>query len=517
MDEDMFSGVRGEVAGLRDELDLLTSGAEKASRTIETGLLRAVRTGKLGFGLDAARAIHAIDGKAEAPSVKQRAPIEMVAAQLSVRHHDAARDYQIGVQTARRPGPGARSEEIDLPAMVSADEARRLADRKMRAALRRRTTIRRSAGWAALELAVGDVVTLSDEPGRWLVEACDWDDMAVRLSLRAFEAGTRALGASGESGVVVSQPDRVQGATSLALIELPGDGASVAVAPLVYAAATGADAGWRRAALFRYRPELESAEALGVTAARAVLGIADTVLADGAAWRMDLRSSVEVVLDHAGDALVSLADDLLIDGANLCQIGDELLQFGQAEPVGAGRYRLSRLIRGRLGTEWACAAHGAGERFALIDAARLLPLSVAPADVGTTFTLRAVGSGDAVPAEVTHMIHGRAMMPPSPVHGRIERSGAGDRTISWVRRSRLGWGWADMADVPLGEEREGYAISILADGSVLRAWESAVPLTTYVAEALADDLAAAGAHPLNIEIRQSGTWGLSPPLILPMT
>ena len=49
MDEDMFSGVRGEVAGLRDELDLLTSGAEKASRTIEIGLLRAVRTGKLGF------------------------------------------------------------------------------------------------------------------------------------------------------------------------------------------------------------------------------------------------------------------------------------------------------------------------------------------------------------------------------------------------------------------------------------------------------------------------------------
>ena len=49
MDEDMFSGVRDEAGGLRDELDLLTSGAEKASRTIETGLLRAVRTGKLGF------------------------------------------------------------------------------------------------------------------------------------------------------------------------------------------------------------------------------------------------------------------------------------------------------------------------------------------------------------------------------------------------------------------------------------------------------------------------------------
>ena len=254
-----------------------------------------------------------------------------------------------------------------------------------------------------------------------------------------------------------------------------------------------------------------------MTAARAVLGIADTVLGDGAAWRMDLRGSVEVVLDHVGDALVSLADELLIDGANLCQIGDELLQFGQAEPVGAGRYRLSRLIRGRLGTEWACAAHGAGERFALIDAMRLAPLSVTPADVGTNFTLRAVGSGDAVPVEVTRMIHGRAMMPPSPVHGRIVGSGGDDRAISWVRRSRMGWGWADMADVPLGEEREAYAIAILASGSVRRSWESALPFTTYAAGALADDLAAAGAHPLTIEIRQRGTWGLGPPLILSMT
>lgn len=59
MDEDMrgaMAPMRGDLArlrddagGLRDELDLLSSGAERASRLIENGLLRAVRTGKLGF------------------------------------------------------------------------------------------------------------------------------------------------------------------------------------------------------------------------------------------------------------------------------------------------------------------------------------------------------------------------------------------------------------------------------------------------------------------------------------
>lgn len=245
-----------------------------------------------------------------------------------------------------------------------------------------------------------------------------------------------------------------------------------------------------------------------------MLGVADTVLADGAAWRMDLRSTVEVVLDHAGDALVSLADMLLIDGANLCQIGEELLQFGQAEPLGAGRYRLSRLIRGRHGTEWACATHGAHERFALIDAARLTPLSVTLAEIGTHFTLRAIGSGDAAPAEAVRQIDGRAMLPPSPVHGRAVRSGAGGFAISWVRRSRMGWGWADMAEAPLGEEAEDYALAIMAGGTVLRTWESAVPGASYAAAAFAEDLALAAGQAMHIEIRQRGTWGLSRPLLL---
>ncbi|MCW2382540.1 MULTISPECIES: tail tape measure protein [unclassified Sphingobium] len=59
MDEDMQSlfapmgsdmaRLREDASGLRDELDLLSTGAERASRAIEAGLLRAVRTGRIGF------------------------------------------------------------------------------------------------------------------------------------------------------------------------------------------------------------------------------------------------------------------------------------------------------------------------------------------------------------------------------------------------------------------------------------------------------------------------------------
>jgi hypothetical protein len=54
--ESALGSVRGEMSRLRqdtrdmrDEMDVLSDAAERASRTIEAGLLRAVRSGKFGF------------------------------------------------------------------------------------------------------------------------------------------------------------------------------------------------------------------------------------------------------------------------------------------------------------------------------------------------------------------------------------------------------------------------------------------------------------------------------------
>ncbi len=511
-EEPGFSGFAAAGDDLRDATAALVDAYDLQWREREGGLALIAGV-SVDHVLDPAREVRAIDGERERPGRKQRLPIESVPVRLGVRHHDAARDFQVGIQTAERPGPGRHSQDYDLPAVLSADDARALADRKLRTALRRRHVLHRAVDWTALDLAVGDVVTIDGEPGRWLVEASDWDDMAVRLRLRAFETGTRAASA-GASGNPVLEQDLAQGATHLAIVEMPGDGASLATAPSVFCAATGANAGWRRAALFRYRPEPEAAEPIGRTAPRAVLGVAVTILPDGTPWRIDRRGTVEVELDNEADALVSAEDDLLLQGANLCQIGAELLQFGHAEPIGPGRYRLSRLVRGWHGTEWASGGHVAGERFVLIDAARMASVEVASADVGQTLTLRAVGSGEVVPAEALRMIDGRAMRPPSPVHGRMVMLAGGDLAISWVRRSRLGWTWPDGTDVPLGEELEAYAVRVTANGTVLREWATGAPLATYLAADIAADALAGDPWPLQLQIRQHGTWGLSHALML---
>lgn len=464
--------------------------------------------------IGAAAAIRTADGKLVVAESRQRFPIETVPVRLSVRYHDPERDFQAGIQTAERPGPGARQESIDLPAALSAGAARGLADSGLRRALRERLLVRRALGWAALDLRVGDVVTLADEPGRWRIEASDWDDMAVRLTLRAQGGGTRAAASAGDPGAALREPDLVQGPTRLAIVELPPDGVGLATAPTAFVAATGTDAGWRRALLLRYHAGLDGAEPIGRTAPRAVMGATLNALPDGAPWRIDRRGAVEVVLDNVTDALTGAGDDALLAGANLCLIGDEVLQFGAAEALGTGRFRLSYLIRGWHGTEWACAGHHAGERFVLLDAGRLAPVALMPADIGQMLDVRAIGSGDSVPAEAMRLMDGRAAFPLAPVHGRIARDANGDLAIRWVRRSRIGWAWADLGDVPLGEEREAYLLRVVAADAVLRSWDVSDPFSTYQAGHHALDEAAAAGAPLRIEIMQRGTSGLSRPLVL---
>jgi hypothetical protein len=194
-------------------------------------------------------------------------------------------------------------------------------------------------------------------------------------------------------------------------------------------------------------------------------------------------------------------------------VGRELVQFGAAEPIGPRRFRLSRLLRGRRGTEWAGDLHAPGEDFVLIDAAALLRLAGPRPTIGAEAALLPAGLGDedATPARLT--VAGEALRPPGPVHARADALGGGDIALTWVRRSRLGWDWPAGIDTPLGEEREAYRVTI-ASGGAVRAYEVEAP--SFVSTA-ADRAAAGLALPAEARIAQLGTFGASRETVIILT
>jgi hypothetical protein len=156
---------------------------------------------------------------------------------------------------------------------------------------------------------------------------------------------------------------------------------------------------------------------VGQTAAReSVLGAAPQVLASGQPHLLDLVNTIEVELVDTSQWLESCDDDALVMGVNLAGVGSELIQFGVAEPIGTGRFRLSRLLRGRRGTEWAIGTHATAEAFALLQPGTLQRISLAASLRGSIVEVRSVHPVDAAAPAVSATAGGEALRPPSPVH-----------------------------------------------------------------------------------------------------
>ncbi len=423
-------------------------------------------------------------------STADRAPTSLV-----LRHYDPVRDYQIGSQRVRRPGSGAQEAMIDAPMAMTADVARglALAAIERRDAERETRTIR--LDWQWMGLVPGIVVRVAYEAGVWRVCEVTVETMVVRLELVRAGFGTIALPAS--SGRALLAPDLSAGETQIEVIELPPvDG--MANVPQLFVAACGTGAGWRGAALSTSIDSGGSWQAAGRTQGVATLGQLVSAPKAAPSTLIDAVSAIEVRL-HMPGAVLRDGDVAALDaGANLAMIGDELIQFASAEPLGNGHWRLSGLWRGRRGTEFAVGTQQPGDRFVLVEADALLPIGSLGTMSGSEVRIVANGIGDPGGGiERTHVVSGWSIRPPAPVHGVVANGGGSTRSLRWVRRSRIGWRWSDRIEVPVGEEQERY----------LCEWQGGsaeAPVAAFVAPA--------GVNA--VTVRQQGTASSSLPLTI---
>jgi hypothetical protein len=425
--------------------------------------------------------------------------------QVSIAYHDPERDFQTSLQRARRGPATARSEQIPLPAVLTADRAKSLAERRLEQLWTARRTGKVQLITRCANLRPGALVNLSGEPGIWKIARWSLERMLVKLELT--RASLKSAGVESASpGRPVSERDRPHGPTTLVLLDLPPLGEEPATRPQVVAIAAGADAGWRGAALIASFDGGTSWVPQGSTAAPGIVGRAINAAGPGGSLLFDERTAVDVELLNEGMWLESRSDASLAAGANLATLGDELVQFGRVQPLGPRKFRLSRLLRGRRGTEWATGSHAAGEPFALIEREALAILDLPAGFLSGEIRVAPQGIGDPVNAPaVAVRVVGNAVAPPAPVHFAAERRPSGDIELSWVRRSRVGWAWTDGMDAPLAEESEAYRVTLSGSsfGRVLTVSEAR--FTYKAAQQAADGLAG----PLHVEVAQIGTCAAS--------
>ena len=427
--------------------------------------------------------------------------------EIAIAYHEPARDWQPGLQRARRSGPGRRVETIELPAALDAGAAKAIAEARLADAWGARAGGKVALPWRRPGMRPGATAAIGAE--RWRVRTWTLERMALKLTLAGM-APSAPLAAAASAGRAAVGPDLTHGPTVLHLLDLPPLDETLLASPRLWAAAAGPEAGWRRAALTMSLDGGASWRGLGPTAAPAVMGTVAIAPGPGGAALFDKANALEIELLNDAMWLEARDDRALAAGANLALAGDELLQFGRVEPLGGRRFRLSRLLRGRRGTEWASGAHAPGERFVLIEPAALAAVDLPLSQMGAPLRVTAQGIGDAMAVEAAATVIGRSVRPPAPVAIAARRESGGDILIAWVRRSRLGWTWADGGDAPLGEERERYRLTVTAGAGAARTVEVTQPAWTYTAAQQVGD-GASGAGSVTAAVAQLGTAAASDP------
>lgn len=384
----------------------------------------------------------------------------------------------------------------ELPAVLTADGAKSLAQQILGRTWAERDKLTLKLPPARIVMEPGDELELPLSPSLWTVEKVAIEGFVAVAELRPT-AGVAAV-VTGDPGRIVSNLDVAAGPLTIALFDVPNI-VGPSNEPAVLLAASNATADWRQAPI---SITFGGQELATLTARiKSVLGNASTVLAAADASLMDNQNSVEVQLLDADQWLTSCDNDALASGANLAVLGNELIQFGSAMSIGPGHFRLSKLLRGRGGTEWACNGHVANESFCLLQPLALqsifLPSWVIGADVAAS-PLGQVGS--------TILFAGEGLRPPSPVNLAVKVQSNGDVALSWIRRSRQGFAWIDGVDASLGEASEQYRVVVAGPESTIEITTEQPSLTMAHG-----DLAPAGTGPATVEVTQIGDFGPSHP------
>ncbi|MEQ1688245.1 MAG: phage tail protein [Sphingopyxis sp.] len=422
--------------------------------------------------------------------------------QIALGCYDPARDFQSTVQTSRVAGGDGAVERIDLAIAASAGSAKAIVSTLAGAAAQASAIRERPSGFAALGVSMGTRVMLGEASARMVERKIEGAQIVLKLDETSPIIWHDML--AGDGGRSISTPDLIIGSSVGHLLDLPswgegglGQGGGLAIA------VAGTGAGWRSAVVEVSASVAAPPTVIGSAIATPVLGMIATVSSAPQSMLLDTVGWIDVDLLR-GDMVLSNASDAdLLAGANLAMVGAELIQFGHIEPLGNRRWRLSRLLRGRIGTEDAMAEMAGGQGFTLIDATSLLPIPpvVGLNSIGVGGTISVIGQGDLTPLLLPIPANNRASRPLNPVHLRYAWVDDGALALSWIRRSRNGFAWSGNVDVPLDERIERYRISVSA-GTMVAEFVADVPAMTFSPAQMS--LWRAAAATISTSIRQTG-------------
>lgn len=406
--------------------------------------------------------------------------------QIALAYSDVLSDHQTDTQfSSRVEGAQGSVSVFQVPLGLTPSVAKKIAEARladMYAALR---TAHISLSLAYSRYEPTDVFIVASHDGSQFrmrstkrVDAESVIDHDLVLDdATVFEQLGLTVGGTGAQTVVLPLPY-----TLLLLLDIPllRDADDT---PGIYVAVKGSNDQWRTADVFDSTDSVNYTYLETVTG-EAVFGTCVGALQDWTGGTvLDEFSSVVVNVDRGTLSSITYDEMLLNVSVNVAVIGDELVQYRTATLVSEGVYKLTGLLRGRRGTEWAMVDHVAGERFAALGTVGMRFRSLQASDLTRDRYFKAASGGQqlsaAIPRETTPV--GVNLEPFSPVGLAANRDDPTVTVLSWIRRTRLSTrvGGPLAPVIPLGEATEEYLLEIFDGTTIVRTVTTTEPEFEY--------------------------------------
>jgi hypothetical protein len=398
-------------------------------------------------------------------------------------------DFGSAVVSRQRSSTASEREIIlSLPAAVAQDHAQMRADILLEEAWSQRSRQMFQLPPSALALEPGDIVTLGGESLR---VTASQDGEARKFEAVLFEPAVYdpspapSRNSKAEVIQVVAQPHAL-------LMDLAMVASDQPATPWLAAEAEP----WPGTLAVLRKSGSASFTLNRTISAPATMGVTLSTLPQGAAHRLDHSVMLDVKLESG--ALASVSREELLNAANIAAIGTEatgfeIIQFEVATLIATDTYRLSGLLRAQGGSAAEMlASRAAGQDFVLLNEA-VVPVvcTLQEATLPSTWRIGPAHLDHAHPCYLEKNINGtlKALRPLAPVQPRMKKV-AGGVELSWIRQTREAGGSWDLAEVPLGEERESYLLDILDGATVKRGVTLFAPSYFYSDAAMTTDFGA---------------------------
>lgn len=347
----------------------------------------------------------------------------------------------------------------------------------------------------------GDVITVTRDSGNHTlrIESQEITNL-VKLETVDSAAAIYTNSAVGADSGIDPAIIQLSGPTDAVLLDTGPLSNLSHTSPVYYLAMRGYNPTWPGGILFRSVDGVEWAQ-ITSRVTSAVIGQATDALAADQWTTWDNNNTVNVIVSGA---LESRTEDAVLAGANWAALGVngrwEIIAFVNATLETDGSYTLSKLLRGRAGTEAHISGHLTADRFILLSLSTIGQIEYPPADIGSLYNYLCVTIGkpisSASPFEFTS--NANNLKPFCPVHIRGSRDGSNNLTIQWNRRSRY---TPQMLWAPIvGEDTQSYEIDIVG-ASPARTITSSNEVHVYTAANQTTDGFTPG-DPITVQIYQ---------------